>query len=699
MPSTSVTSETGAAPPRSATSDSPASSEASALPSSAAAANATADTTAHAIAATPASLPPSTLEPHHAQGPLAPVSTLQDGENVSMALGLLRFSSHHSNQSASTPENEGAVILSQPKSDSDDVADSHVEHDRTGSQGPSHHDDINDTAVAPTPDNLTDKRVQLADQTNFLPKKQVILIFVGLSSALFIALLDQTIVSTALPTITRAFGAGNESSWLSTSYLLTSTAVTPLYGRFSDIFGRKVCIIFSLTVFLIGSALCAAAQSMTQLIVFRALAGIGGGGIVTLVMVVVSDVISLRERGTYQGVLGMVVAIANSGGPLVGGSLAQAGWRWCFIIAVPIIILSLIAVTFLLPLKKVDGNIQSKLAKIDFLGVALVLAGSVLLLLGLNQGGQTLPWNDPQVLGTLISGAGLYLVFIFVEAKVALLPLVPMRLFRNMTVAAVMTQTLASGGIFYLLLFFVPQYAQVVKGYSGVLAGICLIPQMAMQAITSTVAGVVVSKTGRYKLIINAGFALFSIGVGLLALLDVDTPIGHVIGFLMLSGFGAGGTLQTTLVAAQNAVERKDLAVVTSTRNFSRLIGGTLALAASYAILNNSVRNHLKGVDEAVIRRVVTDPTLIRQGAFPADLEERLLSAYVAAFRNVFYFGLALVLVAFFLTLVFLKEFPLDRADDKQKKEEGKQWMQERKTRRKAKRRDADDDVEAAHEK
>lgn len=550
----------------------------------------------------------------------------------------------------------------------------------------SSHDD--GTTAAPTPESATEHKVKVAlqDQTNFLPKKQVILVFAGLSAALFVALLDQSIISTALGTITESFHAGNESSWLSTSYLLTSTAASPLYGRFSDIFGRKTCIIFALTGFLIGSALCAAAQSITQLIVFRAFSGLFGGGIVSLVMVIVGDVVSLRERGTYQGLLGVVVATANAGGPLIGGALAKVGWRWCFIIAVPIILVALVCVIILLPLKRVEGSIKSKLAKIDYLGTALVLAGTVLLLLGLNWGGQQYSWSSPHVLVTLILGIVIFVVFVVVEARVAKLPLVPMRLFRIPTVCSVLVQTICSGGIFYLLLFFVPQFTQVVKGYTGVKAGVTLIPLMALQAITSTVYGVIVSKTGKYKLIIVAGFGIFSIGVGLLGLLDQHSSIGQVIGFLLLSGFGAGGTLQTTLVAAQNAVDRKDLAVVTSTRNFMRLFGGTLGLAISYTILNNTVRSEVRGLSDAVIRQVVRNPKLITSGGFDAATSEKLLNAYVQGFRNVFRFGLGLTLLAFVVTLLFTKEFSLDRGDDAKRKEEGKQWYKEKKERRHAKR-------------
>ncbi|GAK68325.1 MFS general substrate transporter [Moesziomyces antarcticus] len=558
--------------------------------------------------------------------------------------------------------------------------------ERTTSHDDHHHDD-DDTTAAPTPESATEHRVKVAlqDQTNFLPRKQVILVFAGLSAALLVALLDQSIISTALGTITASFHAGNESSWLSTSYLLTSTASSPLYGRFSDIFGRKACIIFALTGFLIGSALCAAAQSITQLIVFRAFAGAFGGGIVSLVMVVVGDVVSLRERGTYQGLLGVVVALSNSGGPLIGGALASVGWRWCFILAVPIALIALVSVILLLPLKKVDGSVKSKLAKVDYLGTALVLAATVLLLLGLNWGGQQYAWSSPHVLVTLILGAVIFVVFGLVEAYVAPLPLVPMRLFAIGTVSSVLVQTLCSGGIFFLLLFFVPQFTQVVKGYSGVKAGVTLIPLMAVQAVMSTVAGIVVSKTGRYKVIIVVGFAIFSVGVGLLSLLDEHSNIGEVIGFLMLAGFGAGGTLQVTLVAAQNAVHRRDLAVVTSTRNFMRLFGGTLCLAISYTILNNSVRSGARGLPADVVAAAVRNPKLITSGEWDKDVSEQLLRAYVLAFRNVFRFGLGLTLLAFVVTLVFTKEFSLDRGDDERRKEEGKQWYREKKERRQAK--------------
>lgn len=590
------------------------------------------------------------------------------------------------------------------RSDSDKLG-SHLDHTQSddtahsihrSSHDHDHHDD--GTTAAPTPENATEHKVKagLQDQTNFLPKKQVILVFAGLSAALLVALLDQSIISTALGTITESFHAGNESSWLSTSYLLTSTAASPLYGRFSDIFGRKTCIIFALTGFLIGSALCAAAQSITQLIVFRALAGAFGGGIVSLVMVIVGDVVSLRERGTYQGLLGVVVALSNSGGPLIGGALASVGWRWCFIIAVPIIIVALAMVVILLPLKKVEGSVKSKLAKIDYLGTALVLAGTVLLLLGLNWGGQQYSWDSPHVLVTLILGCVIFVVFAFVEARFAALPLVPMRLFKVPTVCSVLVQTLCSGGIFYLLLFFVPQFTQVVKGYTGVKAGVTLIPLMALQAVTSTVAGVAVSKTGKYKAIIVVGFGIFSIGVGLLSLLNQHSSIGQVIGFLLLSGFGAGGTLQTTLVAAQNAVDRKDLAVVTSTRNFMRLFGGTLSLAISYTILNNTVRSEAQGLPANVIRQVVRNPKLITSGQFDAATSERLLHAYVQGFRNVFRFGLGMTLLAFVVTVLFTKEFSLDRNDDEKRKEEGKQWYAEKKERRHNKKHGEDHSADAS---
>ncbi|SJX64144.1 uncharacterized protein SRS1_14798 [Sporisorium reilianum f. sp. reilianum] len=598
-----------------------------------------------------ASIPPSSSPIHSSPPDLDSTNTKLDHSTSSSTETPHTLHRHHDNDD-----------------DDDDDDDDH------------HHDDA--TTTAPTPESATEHKVSLSDQTNFLPKQQVILCFVGLSAALFTALLDQSIISTALGRITESFHAGNESSWLSTSYLLTSTAASPLYGRFSDIFGRKVCLMVALVGFLVGSALCAAAQSVTQLIVFRALAGAFGGGIMSLVMVVVGDVVSLRQRGTYQGVLGVVVALANAGGPLIGGALASANWRWCFIIAVPIIIVALVMVILLLPLKKVDGDMKSKLAKVDYLGILLVLSGSVLMLLGLNWGGQQYAWTSPHVLVTLVLGAVLYIAFGVVEARVAALPLIPMRLFRIGTVCSVLVQTMCTGGIFYLLLFFVPQFTQVVKGYSGVKAGVTLIPLMALQAVTSIVAGVLVSKTGRYKLIIVGGFAIYSVGVGLLGLLDHTSSIGQVIGFLLLSGFGAGGTFQTTLVAAQNAVDRQDLAVVTSARNFARLFGGTLCLAISYTVLNNTVRHHVRTLPADVIAQVVRNPQLITSGRFDGATTQLLLDAYVEGFRNVFRFGLGLTLLALVVTVVWTKEFSLDKADDEKRREEGKQWYREKRERR-----------------
>lgn len=592
---------------------------------------------------------------------------------------LDRSQSAHTNpQLDHTSSDETAHSLHRPSHDDDRSND--------------HHDD--GTTAAPTPESATEHKVALQDQTNFLPKQQVILVFIGLSAALFIALLDQSIVSTALSTITADFHAGNEASWLSTSYLLTSTAASPLYGRFSDIFGRKTCMIVALTGFLIGSALCAAAQSITQLIVFRAISGCFGGGIVSLVMVIVGDVVSLRERGFYQGVLGFVVALSNSGGPLIGGALAAVGWRWCFILAVPIIIIASALIITLLPLKKVDGSVKSKLAKIDYVGTALVLSASVLLLLGLNWGGQQYSWSSPHVLVTLVLGIVLYGAFAIVEARVAVLPLVPMRLFQIGTVCSVLVQTVCSGGIFYLLLFFVPQFAQVVKGYTGVKAGVTLIPLMVIQAMTSIAAGIITSKTGKYKVLISVSFAIYAIGVGLLGLLSQHSSVGMVIGFLLLAGFGAGGTFQTTLVAAQNAVDRKDMAVVTSARNFMRLFGGTLCLAVSYTILNNTVRKHVRDLPSDIIAQVVRNPRLITSGQFDAATSDRLLEAYVQGFRNVFRFGLGLILVALIVTVLFTKEFSLDRNDDEKRRQEGKQWYAEKKERKHAQRHPDDHSVQ-----
>ncbi|TFK50730.1 MFS general substrate transporter, partial [Heliocybe sulcata] len=262
-----------------------------------------------------------------------------------------------------------------------------------------------------------------------LPFKKVIAVFSGLSLCILVSVLDSVTVATALPTISSVFHAGSVVSWVPSAYLLTSTGFQPLYGRFSDIFGRKAALCLAMSIFIIGSLAAGFSRSIIQLIIFRGIAGAGGGGIVSIAQIVISDVVSLRERGKYQGIIGGVNALGYAIGPLIGGALAEnVSWRWCFWITIPISVFTMCVVVFVLQLKRVEGDMCRKLLAVDYIGAALTLIGCTLVLLPVIWGGVTFPWMSPVVLAPLLSGVLVVFVFCFWEWKGARLPIVPSQL-------------------------------------------------------------------------------------------------------------------------------------------------------------------------------------------------------------------------------------------------------------------------------
>ncbi|CAK7234797.1 hypothetical protein SBRCBS47491_009070 [Sporothrix bragantina] len=317
---------------------------------------------------------------------------------------------------------------------------------------------------------------------------------------------------------------------------------------------------------------------MIMLIVFRAISGIGGGGIMTSAMIVTSDVVSLEKRGFYQGMLGGVVALANSLGPLVGGAFSEkVSWRWCFYINIPLSSIAILVVAFVLPFKKVTGNMREKLAKIDYVGCFLMFTSAILILLALSWGGTSYAWSSAGSIAPLVVGAALAVVFITVELKFAALPLIPMHIFKIPTVAGANIGAFFTGFMFYCNLYYLPQFYQVT--------------------VTSFTAGVLVSKTGNYQLNLWVGFAIWTIALGLLSTISPTISDAKLVGYQILNGIGAGQTFQTSLIAIQASVKRNEMAVATSTRNFLRLLGGTIALAACAAILNNTTKYVVQLVD------------------------------------------------------------------------------------------------------
>ncbi|KDE05201.1 hypothetical protein MVLG_04440 [Microbotryum lychnidis-dioicae p1A1 Lamole] len=505
----------------------------------------------------------------------------------------------------------------------------------------------------------------LQDQTNYLPTNPH-----TMQLAVLLSFLDQSMLSSALPTISAHFGAGRSSSWVASAYLLTTTAFQPILGRFSDIFGRKHTLQGCILVFTIGSVACGVAQTMKQLIFFRALAGVGGGGLITLVFIIVSEIVSLKDRGKYQGITEMTIILANFG---------------------------IVIVQIFLPLKAVKGSMRTKLAQIDYVGSLLTIGACTLILLPLNWGGVTFAWNSPRVLGCLIGGFVCFLVFILYEWKVPKIPVIPMYIFKIRTAASVFASTTISGGTLVAQVFYVPQFLQIVRGVSPIRSGVLFVPLLMMVTLMVFCTGQGVARTGEYKVFIVCGYAIWSIGLGLLSTLNESSSTAKLVGFLIITGFGQGQTLQSSLVAVQAAVQRADMSVATSTRNFLRAFGGTLSLAIASTIINNTLKHTLlpEGFEGSLVGKIIDSPTEIWRAttvdgqtlfALPAQQKVEIIAAYVEGFRVVFIVFASLQAFNFVITMTFMERLNLVRKDEEALKVRGTQMLEERKRKKRAKR-------------
>src|SRR6478736_8552892 len=382
--------------------------------------------------------------------------------------------------------------------------------------------------------------------TSSAPPQRVRLIFAALMLVLLLASLDQTIVSTALPTIVGDLGGLSHLSWVVTAYLLASTVSGPLYGKLGDLYGRKPLLQAAIVLFLIGSVLCGVSQNMTELIAFRALQGLGGGGLIVLTLAVVGDIFSPRERGRYQGFFGAVFGVSTVIGPLLGGFFVDnLSWRWIFYVNLPVggAALAVIAVVF-------HSSSVHVRHQIDYLGAALLAAGLSSIVLFTSLGGTTWAWSSSQIVLLMVLGVVFLVGFVFVERSAAE-PIMPLALFKN----RVFTTTSAIGFIVGLALFgaitYLPLYLQVVKGHSPTSSGLLLTPMMAGVLVTSIVSGNLISKFGRYRPFPIAGTALMAVGVFLLSRLAVSTPIWTAAVFMLVRGLGLGLVMQVLVLAAQ----------------------------------------------------------------------------------------------------------------------------------------------------
>jgi EmrB/QacA subfamily drug resistance transporter len=487
--------------------------------------------------------------------------------------------------------------------------------------------------------------------------KQFFLLFCGLLLSMLLASLDQTIVATSLPTIVGDLGGMNHLSWVVTAYLLTSTATALLWGKMSDIYGRKKIFLATILIFLIGSTLCGVSQNMGQLIAFRGIQGVGAGGLMTLAMTVVADIVPPRERGRYHGYIQAVFTLASIAGPLIGGAFVDyLSWRFVFFVNLPIGILTLmiIGTVLHLPANRVER-------KIDYLGAVLLTSGIVSLLLTTIWGGNQYAWNSPMIIVLAIVSAGLIAAFIVWERH-ASEPILPLRLLRNPIFNVVITTLFIATCSLFAVNVFMPLFLQIVTGTSATYSGLLLLPMMIGILFSTFVSGRLISRTGRYKLFPVIGFGLMTISLFLLSRMDASTTKLISSLLMLIFGLGFGLVSQILVLAVQNSVDRKDMGTATASSNFFRSMGGAIGTSIFGAIFSNQIRYWLPrkmplhSLGKFSAKVIQSSPDMIR--SLPHPVHQGVVQVMAHSTSTVFFIG-SIISCTGFLVAWFLKEHPL----------------------------------------
>lgn len=514
-------------------------------------------------------------------------------------------------------------------------------------------------AAAPNP--------QHADQPDqYLSHRQILIVLGGIMAGMLLAALDQSIVGTALPRVVSDLGGLDKLSWVVTAYLLTSTAATPLWGKISDLYGRRLIFQMAIGIFIVGSVLCGAAQNMTELISFRAFQGIGGGGLMSIAFAIIGDVIPPRERGRYQGYFGAVFGLSSVAGPLLGGWFTDGpGWRWIFYVNVPVGIAALVITSMALKMPAVRRE-----HRIDYLGAAVIVGAVSSLLLYLNWAGITYGWTAPGSLALVGTTLVLSVVFVFVELR-AVEPIIPMRLFGNAVFRVGNLYGFLAGMAMFGGIIFLPLYMQAVLGYSPTQSGLALLPAVVGIFATSISSGQMITRTGRYKIYPIIGAAILIVALLAMSTLGTDTSFWTLALFEFAFGAGLGLTMQTIVTAVQNSVEFRDMGVATSSTTFFRQMGASIGVAVFGAVLSSQLADH-------IATQFAHAPGLAKQAGpgvsvnannveaiqhMAAPVKALVLKAFAASLDNVFLVGVPIVGIAL-ITALFLKEIPLRSRTD-----------------------------------
>ncbi|MDA0170054.1 MFS transporter [Solirubrobacter taibaiensis] len=480
-------------------------------------------------------------------------------------------------------------------------------------------------------------------------------VFAALMLGMFLAALDQTIVSTALPTIVGELGGLEHLSWVVTSYLLATTASTPLYGKLGDMYGRKPVFLVAIVIFLVGSVLSGLSQTMGELIAFRAVQGLGAGGLMVGAQAIIADVVPPRDRGRYMGLIGSVFAVASVAGPLLGGFFVEAlSWRWVFYVNLPVGVIAVLIIVFRLHL-----HTPAQRHAIDYLGATLLTAGVSAIILLTTWGGNEYPWASAQIIGLGVAGFILIGLFIAQERRAAE-PIIPLSLFRNAVFSVASSLGFLIGLAMFGAITFIPVFLQLVYGVSPTSSGLRMLPLMAGLLAASIIGGRTISRIGRYKPFPIAGCAVTTVGMFLLSRLEVDTPPWLASVYMLVVGVGIGLVMQVLVLAVQNTAPPKDIGVATSAATFFRSMGGSLGVALFGAIFASRLADELAQFPPEIASRfsggLNISPDAVH--SLPAEAQQDFLSAFVAALSPVFLVGAVLTAIAFALAW-FLREVPL----------------------------------------
>ncbi|KAG0059614.1 hypothetical protein BGZ89_000258 [Linnemannia elongata] len=491
----------------------------------------------------------------------------------------------------------------------------------------------------------------LAQVVETLPLRQLAPAFLGVAMTMFMAALDNSIVSTALPKIGTQFSASNKVELVFTCYVITFNAFQGLYGKMSNVFGRKPTVFFAISIFCTGSILSGVSQSMNMFLGARALTGIGAGGIFSLSNIIIADLVSIRDRGKYQGFISAVFAISALVGPVMGGAFVdKVSWRWCFFIQIALAVVTVPTMTVMLKLPRPKGDIWSKIKAIDWAGTFFMAISAVFLLLPTNLGGNLYAWNSPLIITLYVLAIPSILMFLWVEAKHAENPIVPPYLWKNHNVVTLLSINVFMGMTFWSLMFYLPIYFQIIEHETATNAGLTMIPLEAGVFISSNIAGILVSKYGKYRPYIFTGTGIAAIGICLcLVLAETSSKVIHVV-VLFVCGMGVGQLFPTLIVAIQASVERKDLATVSALHNFFRMTGSGFGVAINGALFQNNLNSGLESSGVPVEWSNLAKSSAQKIVDIPETYRGMVEEVYLDSMKTVFKATIPMAVMMFVLT-------------------------------------------------